>query len=146
MADESRQLATLLLGNAMGFHLAAKRIASCGVERDFPWPPFFANTGYALELSLKAYIIHSGGTDKKCRAIGHDLHRAIDAACALDLTHPSQAVMALVDRIGPYHRDHNFRYMAPIDVEVLPDVQETLTVTNQHLLSIADQLPELLPE
>lgn len=140
-------LAKLLLGNAVGFHMAAKRIADGGIGCDFPWPPFFACIGYALELSLKAYIIQRGGTEQDCQnAIGHDLCKAIEAACARGLTHPDKNVKAFVAKIGPHHRSHSFRYMKPLDVAALPGVYETLTITNQHLLSIAEQLPELLPE
>jgi hypothetical protein len=52
----TNRMAELLLGNACGFRLAAMRIADGGVGIDFPWPPFFANVGYALKLSLKGYI------------------------------------------------------------------------------------------
>jgi hypothetical protein len=144
---EAAENAKLLLANACGFYLAATRIADAGVGPDFPWPPFFVNIGHVFELSLKAYVVHHGGSEKVCKdEIGHDLFRAIDEACARGLSRPSEDVVALVSRIASYHRGHNFRYMTtPIDVPSLPDAVHTLAVTNGHLISIAAQLGDLLP-
>ena len=139
-------LPKLFLANGYGFFLAAARIAGAGVGPDFPWPPFFVNIGYAFELSLKAYVLQHGGTEELCRnAIRHDLSRAIVESRSRGLAQPSDDVYALLSKIGPYHRDHSFRYMTPIDETALPDVAHTLVVTNQHLSSIAKQLSELLP-
>ncbi len=142
---KSADTAKLWLANAYGFWLAAKRIADSGVGTDFPWPPFFATVGYTFELSLKAYVIHHGGTEHLCRTvIRHDLNRATVEACARGLVRPSEPVMALIAKIGPYHKTHSFRYMTPINVAALPNVVETLAATNHHMISVADQLRELL--
>lgn len=138
-------LAKLYLGNAVGFHLAAKRIADAGTGIDFPWPPFFATAGYAIELSLKAYILQRGGTERDCRNVGHDLQAAMRKACEHGLQQPCKEITTLLAKIGPYHRHSNFRYMKPVDVSTLPSVVQTLNVTQKHIEKVANQLPELLP-
>lgn len=141
----SRDLSTLLLGNAVGFRLAAERIAGYGIDDHFPWPPFFTNVGYALELSLKAYVIHQGGTEDDCRNLGHDLCKAVAEAQRRGLSSPCPEVVDLIEKIRSYHMNHSFRYMKPMDESALPTVEQTLSATNKLFQSIAEQLHDLLP-
>ena len=137
--------AKLLLGNAYGFYSAVTRIANGGRDDDFPWPPFFANVGYAFELSLKAYILEFGGSEKDCHTIGHDLQAAVAVAHKLGLRLPHPEVAKLLEQINTYHRNHSFRYMKPMNVSMLPHVDQTLSVMEKHFNCVAAQLHHLLP-
>ena len=144
MADESRKLAALLLGNAVGSYLVAKSI----IERPgstFPYPPFFENIGYVLELAMKAYVLDHGGTPGECKhALRHDLRKAARRVCELGLGQMSQDTATLIDQIGLYHRDRSFRYLTDIDVADLPDAQGALDVVERFLRTVLAQLPGLL--
>jgi hypothetical protein len=145
--NDRQDLAKLFLGNAVGFHIVAKHIAQKNDWATFPWPPFFVNVGHAIELSLKAYILCRGGTEKDCRCIGHDLHNALATACRLGLPTPAASTHDLIDRIEPYYMDHSFRYFRKkVCVEGLPNPQDALGATERLLGAVLTQLPNLQPD
>ena len=148
MVDDTETVksAKFLMGSAYGFHLLAQKIAKPDwldhTGQVFEaWPLFFANLGYAFELSLKAYIVYHGGT--KCEVkheIGHDLKRALKKAHSLGLT-PSNAVAAAIGKIAAGHKDRSFFYLENADIQNLPDFAEAMAASTELIQMIASQLP-----
>lgn len=142
--NQNAKLARLLLGNSVGFYVAAKCIADAvkPSASQFPWPPFFENTSYAIELSLKAFILCNGGTENECKSqIRHDLKEALKRARQRNLMLADDRVDRIVKQIGRHHKDRKFCYLGGIDERYLPSVPEVIETTRKLLCAISKQLP-----
>lgn len=92
-------------------------------------------------MSLKAYIVASGGTERECTTISHDLQKAHARACELGLT-SSDDTARLIGLIGPYHRDSSFRYLKDIPDNHLrnfPEFCDALAVCNTLLQAVGEK-------
>lgn len=103
-----RHLSLVFRRNAYGFHRAA---VDCQVR--FP-----ANTLYflaiAIELSLKAYLLHRGVSDDWSRAhIGHNLDKALTCAKRTGFRHVPGDLPDLASRLTPYYERHAISRHAP---------------------------------
>jgi hypothetical protein len=70
--------------------------------------------GHGLELTLKAFLVSQGSTNKRLKRIGHDLRRALRAASK----HPSFSKVRMSDKdstviswLSAYYRDKEFEYL-----------------------------------
>ncbi|KND61512.1 hypothetical protein BVER_04462c [Candidatus Burkholderia verschuerenii] len=93
-------VAAAFINNASGFAEATTMRAPDAIEARLE------AASIAIELSLKAVILHQGGTDKQNRAeIGHDLTKAWHLASAYGFE-PNLALMPIVNRLSPYYSRH----------------------------------------
>lgn len=78
--------------------------------------------GFAVELYLKAYLLHAGHSGEKLsrQPFGHDLEALSNAATSAGLTVSGldQVVMLLADP----HGDYTFRYPRPDSSYTVPDL------------------------
>jgi hypothetical protein len=126
--------------------LRGGRCIAEGAPRDtFPWPAFYAEIGYALELSLKAFMRSRGATEQECAAVHHDLRRAVKKASERGLEPLAPPVEDLINRIGRHHQKRRFQYLLPIDEKKLPDAAEALAAMRVHMDDMARQMAELMP-
>jgi hypothetical protein len=148
--NDRQKLASRFLGSALGFHLAAKHIA----DENWPditgqkfaaWPLFYTNLGYAIELSLKAYIAYCGKTENHIRwKIGHDLTTALNSARTAGLSKPDDGVIEFIEKIGPYHKDRRFVYLTDfdvVDVDRLPNFSDAIAASCKLIQMIEQKLP-----
>lgn len=99
-------LATAFIENATGFAQAAELDRPGAVETRLH------AASIALELSLKAVILHQGGSDEQNRReIGHDLTRAWHLARAFGFE-PADELAAIVARLSPFYRRHGLSELA----------------------------------
>src|SRR6476646_8878462 len=91
---------------------------------------------HSLELILKAFILHKGGTECQLRnKIGHDLSKAWRRATKLGLIPADSRLEVIVDWLAPYHSEHRFRYRQT-GFLTLPASGESL----QIIRSLIDQI------
>lgn len=98
-----RQLAIAFLRNARGFHAgsAASRQHSGHRSGHF--------LAIAVELALKAYLLHRGISDEWNRVhIRHDLVRALKCAHRAGLRDIPVGVMEIAERLGPPYQSGAF--------------------------------------
>lgn len=110
-----RRLSLVFRRNAHGFHRAA-----VDYQAGFP-----ANTLYflaiAIELSLKAYLLHRGVSDDWSRVhIGHDLVKALACAQRAGLRRAPGDLPDLASRLTPYYERHAIGRGAP---DIMPSRQ-----------------------
>jgi hypothetical protein len=99
-----------LLTNAASYAnaLATIPMAGVGVYADGE-PAFWLLSGFAIELSLKAAVLHATGDERLLRSIGHDLCRAgVEASNVGFKTSPE--VCQLIEILGHGHKDCSYRY------------------------------------
>jgi len=100
-------LAAAFIGNAAGFAQAAELPGSVETETRLH------AASIALELSLKAVILHQGGTDEQNRTeIGHDLTRAWQIARDFGFE-PAAELVPIVARLSPFYCRHGLAELAP---------------------------------
>lgn len=103
-----RSLATTFRRNAIGFHQAA--------ETALPRHPELTRyfLAIAVELSLKAYLLHRGITDDWCRVhLRHDLVKALRSARRAGFSNVPTALPELAALLSPDYRVHALSHMAP---------------------------------
>lgn len=88
----------------------------------------------ALELSLKAVLLHAGCTDEQNRdLIRHSLTRVVVAAEHLGFVVPDE-LKSIIERVSPYYERHRLRELeSSMTVEVAG-------VVHRHLLAVRDRL------
>lgn len=118
-----RHLSFVFRRNACGFHRAA---VDCQVR--FP-----ANILYflaiAIELSLKAYLLHRGVSDDWSRVrIGHNLDKALVCAKRAGFRHVPDDLPDLASRLTPYYARHAISLHAReiMSPRLLPQAYETV--------------------
>ena len=131
-----------LLAGSHGFFSAAEALINApGI---FHAPAFYVNLGFAIELSLKGYILARGGTDRELHDLGHDLLAAFKKAVTDGYQPPFDHVRVAVEKLSPIHKNHSIRYLLGGDVTV-PDAHGTLNIVRVHLASIISQALALTP-
>ncbi len=145
---ENFELAKRLLANAFAFYCVSKRIAD-GNSRDANghtlkhWPVFYTNLGFAIELSLKAYLTLRGCTEDQIKSeIRHDLKTALDRARSCGLGEPCEAVVQLIEAINQYHRERSFVYLRDIDVKTLPNFERAIDASWTLFQAIEPAFPK----
>ncbi len=103
-----RRLATTFRHNAIGFHQAA----------EIALPRYPELTRYflaiAIELSLKAHLLHRGITDDWCRVhLRHDLVKALRSVRRAGFSNMPTALPELAALLSPDYRVHAMSHMAP---------------------------------
>jgi hypothetical protein len=104
-------------------------------------PSIHLLTGYALELLLKAAIVHHGGTEADLRKVGHDLPKALDLAEALGFKAAAANLRWVAEGMAQAHRDHQFRYGALDEVDLPP-----LSVTEKTLEALTLEVGVIVNE
>ncbi len=86
---------------------------------------------HAIELTLKSYILASGGDQSELRKLGHNLVKVFKRAKKLGFTPAEKDLKLFVDWLNPYHRDHEFRYpklgfkRVPVAEDLIPVIEGT---------------------
>ena len=98
-----RRLSFAFRGNAYGYYRAA-----VGAEADFPEISCHS-LAIAIELSLKAYLLHRGVSDDWNRVhIAHDLWLALACARRAGLRQIPQGLPSLASSLTPFYEHHAF--------------------------------------
>ena len=109
--------------NAAGFHRAA-----VGSQASFPEGSFHS-LAIAIELSLKAYLLHRGVSDDWNRIhIRHDLRKAVDCARRAGLRRVPGGLPDLASSLTPYYERHAFGRGGPAILVSQPIPQACDTV------------------
>jgi hypothetical protein len=99
-----------------------------------PAPRYFLYC-HAIELSLKAYILASGGNEAEVRKIKHDLGKAFSRASELGYRPSLDGTKEVIENLDPYHQDYSFRYMR-MGLKILPRFEDIDQVANSMLRDI----------
>ncbi len=103
-----RSLATTFRRNAIGFHQAAE----IALPRHPELTRYFL--AIAIELSLKAHLLHRGITDDWCRVyLRHDLVKALRSARRAGFSNIPTALPELAALLSAFYRVHAMPHMAP---------------------------------
>lgn len=92
--------------------------------------------GWAVELSLKAAILHFGGREADCKKVGHDLNAALAEAINRGYASKLNNLQNLVRDLDITHQKHFFRYMNEGDTEVPGDSALALAVLKGLIVEI----------
>ena len=118
-----RRLSLAFRRNAAGFHRAA-----VGSQASFPEASFHS-LAIAIDLSLKAYLLHRGVSDDWNRIhIRHDLRKALDCARRAGLCRVPGGLPYLTCCLTPYYERHAFSRSVPevMSPRLLPQACETV--------------------
>jgi hypothetical protein len=119
----------------MGFLTDAKAYlkAANALPRDdiSLFTPVYFLLCHGIELSLKAFILASGGSERELRKqdIRHQLDKLRDRARALGYQPANAKTDEVIEMLAPYHANHSFRYRDPGYARwpVISDTVEVLT-------------------
>ena len=132
-ADRSLSLA--FHRNAAGFHHAA-----FGSQASFPEGSFYA-LAIAIELSLKAYLLHRGVSDDWNRIhIGHDLRKALDCARRAGFR-GVPGLPELASSLTPYYERHASARSAPA-IRISQPFSEACETVGGLLRGVAAQIDQ----
>src|SRR4051794_41387147 len=127
----------------MGFLTDAKAYLKAGnalsqSDVDMFSPVYFLLC-HGIELSLKAFILASGGSERELKKqdIRHHLNSLRDRARALGYQPANKKTDEVIDMLTPYHSNHSFRYRDPGYVR-FPIIAHTIEV-------LASMLDEISP-
>lgn len=125
-----------LIINATAYFMAAEKLDVAELdEASFARiaPAFYLLVGFAIELSLKAFILQSTGDQKRIAGLGHDLVRLESEAQAAGFQANSPLMTSLVATMADYHRTHVFRYPPDAAVLDVPAPELVIPVLSAHL-------------
>ena len=96
---------------------------------------------HGIELSLKAFILASGGSEGELKKqdIRHHLNALRDRARALGYQPANKKTDEVIDMLAPYHSDHSFRYRDP-GYKSFPIIADTIEV----LASMLDEIGPII--
>jgi hypothetical protein len=96
---------------------------------------------HGIELSLKAFILVSGGTRRELmkQDIRHHLNVLRDRAYELGYQPANAKNAEVIDMLAPYHASHSFRYRDP-GYATFPVITDTIEV----LTSMLDEIGPLV--
>ena len=98
----------MLLQNGIGFAAAADAYAKADQGRE--WFVLYFLLAQSLELTLKAFIVNQGTTERQLRRIGHDLTGALERA-DLAIVPPLSAIeRPSIDLPSRWHSEQLTRY------------------------------------
>ena len=121
--DADRRLSFAFRRNAYGFYRAA-----VGAQAGFPETSFHS-LAIAIELSLKAYLLHRGISDDWNRShIGHDLRLALACARRAGLRLVPDGLPDLASSLTPLYEHHAFGRSTTATTVLLPLPQACETV------------------
>jgi hypothetical protein len=107
-------------------------------------PSFYVLTSYAFELSFKSVVRHMGASEKKIRALGHNLDAGLIAATAGGyVPPPNLRLPELVSMLSKHHMDSSMRYLLGDEPVVGPRPDDVLRCLECHLRAIDQQLAVL---
>ena len=94
---------------------------------------------HGIELSLKAFILASGGSERELmkQDTRHHLNALRDRARALGYQPANEKTDEVIDMLNPYHSNHSFRYRDP-GYKRFPNIADTIEV-------LASMLDEISP-
>jgi len=93
------------------FHEAAKDLSKDGRQGwGFPVPHYLA--GHAIELALKAHLVHRGADERSLKSLGHDLEAAMRASNANLIAILTPEEEAAIRWINPYYEGKELEYTA----------------------------------
>ncbi|MBR0823753.1 hypothetical protein [Bradyrhizobium liaoningense] len=94
---------------------------------------------HGIELSLKAFILASGGNERELKKqdTRHHLDVLRDRARGLGYQPVNEKTDEVINMLAPYHQNHSFRYRDP-GYKTFPVVTETIEV-------LASMLDEISP-
>ena len=131
-----RRLSLAFRRNAAGFHRAA-----VGSQASFPEGSFHS-LAIAIELSLKAYLLHRGVSDGWNRIhIGHDLRKALDCARRAGFRRVPGGLPDLASSLTPYYERHAFGRSASVILAAQP-LPEACEAVGGLLRGVTDQIDQ----
>lgn len=118
-----RQLASAFFRNATGFLESAE----AGVPRFPEMTRYFL--AIAIELSLKAYLLHRGISDDWNRVhIRHDLIKALRCARRAGLKEPTDGLVQIAALLSPYYQTRRIAEMPTAAIDAVSWVEPCQTV------------------
>ena len=123
-----------LLAGSHGFLKAADLLVNASGQLHFP--VFCVNLSFAFELSLKGYILASGGTDAEIKTIGHDLLAAFVRATGQGYVPLLAGIRDLIATLALSHTDSSARYLLGPNLTV-PDPKGSIVIARIHVETIS---------
>ncbi len=133
------------LAGAYGFFEAAKCLLNANLPGPERWHPIYVNLCFAIELSLKGFLIFKGVPINTLKyEIGHDLEKAFKVAKEHGyIPHDEQALPWLISLLSPSHKNTSLRYLSGIDVELPEKHEQAVMIVSNHIDAIAAQMASI---
>ena len=114
------------LTDAKAYLKAGNALSQSDIEM---YSPVYFLLCHAIELSLKAFILASGGSERELKQqdTRHHLNVLRDRACALGYQSANEKTDEVIEMLAPYHSNHSFRYKDP-GYASLPIIADTIDV------------------
>lgn len=133
----------LMILGAVAFNKAAKeflRADRTDVGGHFLWNAFYYNVCISFELSLKAYLAHSGSNRTELKEVGHDLITGLEKATEKGFTPHSENLLPILQMLGPLYHSHELRYLKNKALTLPYSDEYTLELLTNHVTAIAIQV------
>jgi len=124
------------LTDAKAYLKTGNALSQCDVDL---FSPVYFLLCHGIELSLKAFILASGGSERELKKqdIRHHLDALRNRAHLLGYQPAHEKTDAVIDRLPPHHSNHSFRYRDP-GYKSFPLIADTIEV-------LASMLDEISP-
>jgi hypothetical protein len=133
-----------VIDNATAYLMAAEKLDVADLE-DASFsriaPAFYLLVGFAIELSLKAFILQATGDQRQIETLRHDLLQIETEAEAAGFVAVDWRLGNLVATMADHHRSHVFRYTpdasnldVPAPELVIPGLRAHLEQMRQLIL------------
>ena len=129
MTDRRTELVGMgYLTDAKAYLKAGNALSQSDVDM---YSPVYFLLCHGIELSLKAFILASGGSERELKQqdTRHHLNVLRDRARALGYQPANEKTDEVIEMLAPYHSSHSFRYRDPgyASLPVIADTIEVLT-------------------
>jgi hypothetical protein len=126
------------LTDAKAYLKAGNALSQSDIEL---YSPVYFLLCHAIELSLKAFILASGGSERELKQqdTRHHLNVLRDRARALGYQSANEKTDEVIEMLVPYHSNHSFRYRDP-GYASFPIIADTIEV----LTSMLDEISPLV--
>jgi hypothetical protein len=96
------------------------------------------NLDFAIELALKAFLRHHGGSETEQKALGHRLVAAFDAAKARGYRPHRPEFRRTVEILSPSHEDYSIRYLTG-DGPDLVALPQSIKIVEALIIDLCNQ-------
>ena len=136
MTDRQTELVGMgYLTDAKAYLKAGNALSQSDVDM---YSPLYFLVCHGIELSLKAFILASGGSERELKQqdTRHHLNVLRDRARALGYQPANEKTNEVIEMLAPYHSNHSFRYRDP-GYKSFPVIADTIEVLTSMLDEIS---------
>ena len=127
-----------LVAGGIAFNQAALHIIE-GDGSGALWAVAFVNLGFAIELSLKGFLLARGCQRSELKKLGHNLIKLLARAEELGFLVKNPELSRYVESVSPGHADLSLRYMEGGPEIMLPSLRDLHQAVRLLSFSCASQ-------